>query len=189
MKLGSTYSKIYALQLFVVSKALLLSSISRGPILPQRHPSETENDFCVPAYVDRRRIISSTLSTIGALAVPDLSFGSDTVNVCPPQKKVLEAQSQLDLAVQASSVQAWKDAIEISESKLLDETKLLSYFDDCASITKETPERKQLRIDALEAVARLRAELSRGNLTTDDAMAVMKFGTDARTAIDAYFGI
>uniref|UniRef100_A0A7S4K4U9 Uncharacterized protein n=1 Tax=Odontella aurita TaxID=265563 RepID=A0A7S4K4U9_9STRA len=149
---------------------------------------------------DRRRWMVSVAATAFASAplLSPLSVGRSAAAEeggaapsCRPPHELLDARAQLDLAVQASSVQAWSDAADVAGDPLLDGSSLTSFFDSCrgGDDAGDSLERKRLRMDALKAVRRLREELSRTGLTTEEAMAVMKYGTGARVAIDSYFGI
>ena len=112
---------------------------------------------------------------------------TESGNICTPSLKLLDARTQLDLAVQASSVQAWADAAELVQDSSLDEQSLRLLFDTCENETNN--QRQQLQASVLEAIRNMRELLSSKLLSTEDAMAVMKYGTNARVALDDYFGI
>lgn len=135
-------------------------------------------------------MVSLVIPISSAFLVPSSSSATDVSSkACIMSKNLLEARSQIDLAVQASSVQAWSDASDAVSDKVLDVSSLTSYFDLCNLTSQNGSEKKQLREDALTAVANLREELSKSDLSTENAMAVMKYGTSARIAIDSYFGL
>jgi hypothetical protein len=112
---------------------------------------------------------------------------------CNPPSSVLDARSQLDLAVQASSVQAWSDAAEIVQDESLDERNLVDAFQNGGYCNKEGGEmlQAQLETSILDAISSMKQLLASSNkkMSTEDAMAVMKYGTSARVAIDSYFGL
>ena len=99
-------------------------------------------------------------------------------------KQLLDTREQLDLAVQASSVQAWSDAVEAAESPALDPAALSAALD--ASCTASKASRKEV----LNGVDKLRAQLrslssTQGSASNVDVMDAMYQGTAARSAIDA----
>jgi len=119
----------------------------------------------------------------------------------PPLKKTLsssscsaleDARSQLDLAVQASSVQAFQDAAELSNDVLLDQDTLEQAFESCGSgsgIQSGVDESSSSldRTTSLQAIIEFRQQLNKpSKLSTEEAMASMKYGTSARAAMDGF---
>jgi len=93
-----------------------------------------------------------------------------------------DARAQLDLAVQASSVQAFQDAKELVNDSSLSESNLNKAFDLCPN--PNTP--LSIRETTTDAVQNFRRKLNQSTpLQTEDTMAAMQFGTNARTAVDA----
>ena len=99
-------------------------------------------------------------------------------------KQLLDSREQLDLAVQASSVQAWADAAEVAESPALDPAALSAALE--ASCTASKASRKEV----LSGVEKLRVQLTKlsstpGGASNVDVMDAMYQGTAARSAMDA----
>mmetsp|Transcript_45006 Transcript_45006/g.66250 ORF Transcript_45006/g.66250 Transcript_45006/m.66250 type:complete len:261 (+) Transcript_45006:99-881(+) len=159
---------------------------------PQVSLSTTSN-----GHLSRRRVVASLFAVASSSidhfpSSQSSPFGlhpacaASTVKACP-QSQLLDARSQLDLAVQASSVQAWTDAALIANDSALDETNLLAAFEACTQKQeKSTPAIVTSPKVVLDAVRDLRAQLGKNKLTTEDAMAVMKYGTIGRVTLDAY---
>ena len=70
---------------------------------------------------------------------------------CAPTR-LLESRAQLDLAVQASSVQAWTEAVEVAEDPLLDTTRLRAQLDACSDVQAD-------KNDIIQRVEAMRAQL------------------------------
>jgi len=136
-----------------------------------------------------------------------LSFSSFFVSLHPllanaktPNKKSLssstssptleDALDQIDLAVQASSVQAWDDASDLVFDEILNESNLSQLFAKVAADTTTTSQEDTTEKKILEYIQSMREILSPGNrngkLSTEDAMAIMRYGTNARTALKEY---
>lgn len=94
--------------------------------------------------------------------------------------KLYDTRYLMDMAVQASSVQAWPTAVEILNDPLFDPSSLDTLFGNCNN--KAVPE-------VLRSIESMRNALNRGDLTANDAVQVMRYGTSARANIDAIFGI
>ncbi len=129
---------------------------------------------------------------------------------CVPER-LRAARSQLDLSVQASSVQAWAEAAEMAEDEALEPRALQAALDACAN------ERTACASGAVASVEELRGALRRlaargaaggsgavvggavvggavvggaagssGAPSADEAMRAMRYGTSARSALDEY---
>jgi hypothetical protein len=103
-------------------------------------------------------------------------------------KRLAATVELLDLAVQASSVQAWSEAAAMAADPLLDAPALRAALDACAAAA--APPRPDERRAVLAGVAELRALLAelgeRGGASNAEAMRAMSYGTDARSALDRY---
>ena len=102
-------------------------------------------------------------------------------------KRLAATVELLDLAVQASSVQAWSEAAAMAADPLLDAPVLQAAIDACATAA---PPRLEERRAVLAGVAELRALLGqlgeRGGASNAEAMRAMSYGTDARSALERY---
>lgn len=159
-----------------------------------------------PSTHSRRNFLSTIvcgsaapfLLTAPAVAADDAQ-SNDSI-LCQPPKKLLgtlsETRSQIDLAVQACSVQAFSSAAEIVNDKLLDSSSLNVLFDSCnnPSFTQQQQESGGVVISdiLLQSIERMRTKLnstSGSSLTTEDAMDVMRYGTTARSSMDSIFAL
>lgn len=160
------------------------------------------------ATADRRQLLESMLRavvTTSTVAVVDItvasspgrawasSDGGDTLACRPGNKKLIQKISDVreltEMAVQASSVQAWSSAAESINDTMLDESKLSSLlFESCASANKK---QETAIAEILEGVRTIRSKLANGvdKLATEDAMAVMNLGTTTRSTIDLLFDL
>ncbi len=103
---------------------------------------------------------------------------------CPSAQRLLSSREQLDLAVQASSVQAWPEALEVADDALLDATGLAKALDACDAARAEERRAVLSGVDELRALLRTLGE--RGRASNDEAMRAMRYGTAARSALDGY---
>lgn len=94
--------------------------------------------------------------------------------------KLYDTRYLMDMAVQASSVQAWPLAVEIVNDPLLTPESLDVLFGNC---------KNNLVPDVLRSIESMKNTLNGGSLTTNDAVEVMRYGTSVRANIDAIFGI
>ena len=98
-----------------------------------------------------------------------------------------DAREQLELAVQASSVQAWGEAAQVASDKLLDPTRLVDAIGACASgVSSSEPELSSAQKVLTQRVSGLRALLddlsTKGAASPEEAMRAMNDGTTARIA-------
>lgn len=124
------------------------------------------------------RRLAAALLALGAAQPPSHAKSSCST------KQLLDSREQLDLAVQASSVQAWTEAAEAVNSPALDPTALSAALD--ASCTASKLSRKEV----LSGVERLRTQVgslssAQGSVSNADVMDAMYQGTAARSAIDS----
>ena len=119
-----------------------------------------------------------------------------------PQQTLEDARTQLDLAVQASSVQAWSDAADIIRDEILDDNTLEKAFQEaviaCNSSSTSSslgPSLKEYQSTCIVGIKKIRNILlsssssqqsKTSSLATEDAMAVMRYGTSARVALDLF---
>eukprot|EP00536_Pseudo-nitzschia_multiseries_P009537 jgi/Psemu1/288530/fgenesh1_pg.269_\ len=196
---------------FVLSKIIVLFSVS---YITEAYVVVDDNGSLKPSsreHVPRRAFISAGVCSaallarsIQATAASDSSAQSDGNDVdklmCRPSKSQLEklsdTRAQIDMAVQASSVQAFQSAAELASDPLLDESlfKELLRSVSCEnnpSLSKQLEE-NGVFLDILKSVANMQKTLngsSTSKLTTEDAMAVMRYGTNARSTIDTIFSL
>mmetsp|Transcript_6515 Transcript_6515/g.14287 ORF Transcript_6515/g.14287 Transcript_6515/m.14287 type:complete len:204 (-) Transcript_6515:172-783(-) len=149
--------------------------------------------------VPRRALLATAFTACTAiLSAPTIVSAADEQTsddaLCPqPPKKQLkklsDTRSQIDMAVQASSVQAWSSAAEIVNDPLLDASSLSMLLDSCSSVGGTgSNSREQRAADILQAIASMRDSLNgQEKVTTEDAMAIMKYGTSARSNLDTLF--
>ena len=104
-----------------------------------------------------------------------IAFGSSTAwsYPAPSRLKLQEARDQLDLVVQACSVQAWTDAYDLVSDSTLD------------NLASMMPKNEAEPI--LGGIQTLRQRLSGVTfLPTQDAIAIMSVGTQTRSALEKY---
>mmetsp|Transcript_27604 Transcript_27604/g.60790 ORF Transcript_27604/g.60790 Transcript_27604/m.60790 type:complete len:217 (+) Transcript_27604:25-675(+) len=146
---------------------------------------------------------SLVLSTQAARANddgPEIDGSSGGTHLCHPTEqqleKLSEARAQIDMAVQASSVQAFQSATELVNDPLLDTSSLNILLGNITCESNPSLFRKfgenGVISDILQSIANMQKQLSSSNnssskLTTEDAMAVMGYGTNARSALDSIF--
>ena len=117
------------------------------------------------------------LATDGSGGVPPASAAETR---CAP-KRLLASRAQLDLAVQAASVQAWEDAAEVARE--LQPESLAAALEACAA--PPAAQRDVVRrVEALSATLTTLGE--RGTAASDEAMRAMNDGTTARAALDDF---
>lgn len=95
-----------------------------------------------------------------------------TLAAKPPSPKLAEARDQLDLVVQACSVQAWGDAYDLVSDPILDEVQyVLPAQETSAMVTN--------------GIQTLRQKLKgASSLPTQEAIVVMGIGTQTRSAME-----
>ena len=149
------------------------------------------------------RRAAATLLALGSLAVS--GPGGAAAARCAP-RRLLASREQLDLAVQASSVQAWGVASDVARDPLLDPSSLAAALDDANACPRgaadggggggetsddDATRRKDQQL--LAGVADLRLQLRAlsegderggGGATAEQVMRAMQTGTSARNAID-----
>jgi hypothetical protein len=101
--------------------------------------------------------------------------------------RLVAAREQLDLAVQASSVQAWTEASQLANDPLLSDNALLPMLDTCT----DAPATKQ---EVLSQVAGMRDRFAvlntpGGPVSNDDAMRAMSDGTMARASLETFMKV
>ena len=102
-----------------------------------------------------------------------------------PSDRLMDVRDQIDLATQASSVQAWAEAAEAAASPLLDKPTLREAVKACGGGrgAADLEATVSARVDAL------RGELGglgeKGSASPSEAMQAMSDGTTARTAVEA----
>ena len=146
---------------------------------------------------------SLVLSTQAARAGddgPEIDGNSGGTHLCHPteqqREKLSEARAQIDMAVQASSVQAFQSATELVNDPLLDASSLNILLGNIScennpSLSRLLGENGVIS-DLLQSIANMQKQLNSSNnssskLTTEDAMAVMRYGTNARSTLDSIF--
>ena len=148
----------------------------------------------------RRKFLCSVLITCVGTSIFAHTASSREVedevlasNLCRPKSKKQKSQientrSQIDMAVQASSVQAWSSAAEIVNDPLLDASSLATLFEACQPTAQSSGGGLQQR-EIYQAIESMREKLRGGGkvLTTGDAMDVMRYGTTARFTFDSFF--
>lgn len=156
------------------------------------------DDCCNPRRFFFVSVACIACSSLSILFAPKIAMGtdedgvpSDNNKLCKPPKNILtklsDTRTQIDMAVQASSVQAWSSAAEMVNDPLLDTTSLSGLFDSCGTPSAVT---QQIAADVFEAIDVMRNKLNGPDkLSTEEAMAVMKYGTSARSGIDKIFGL
>ena len=126
------------------------------------------------ALLNRRReflAIGGSVASWGSIAFVSPPAWSQPV---ASLSQVQEARDQLDLVVQACSVQAWTDAYDlVSDSSL----------DNIGSMIPKDEEAELVSV----GIQTLRERLNRvTSLPTQDAVAVMSVGTQTRLALEKY---
>ena len=96
---------------------------------------------------------------------------------------LLDARTQLDLAVQASSVQAWPEAAEVADDPLLKTERLRAALDACSD-SSAYKEEVTGRVEELTALLHTLGAKTSG-AANEEAMRAMRLGTSARSAFDA----
>jgi hypothetical protein len=106
--------------------------------------------------------------------------------LCKPTEKLSDARAQIDMAVQASSVQAFSSAAELANDPLLDASSLEALVgESCRSAGGD-----DVVSEILRSVDSLRSTLNRPTaLTTEDVKDVMRYGTTARSGIDSLLAL
>jgi len=129
----------------------------------------------------RRVLLQSFLVIMTTTTVPSPAFSK----VIQPCTSLEDIREQLDLAVQASSVQALKDAKESINDSRLDEANLKKAFDLCPGPNGGNNPTSSLESTTI-AINKFRKMLNQSTtLQTEDIMAAMQFGTNARSIVDA----
>jgi len=159
-------------------------SLFQDQVSPNNKDQKQEQDrtqCLVRTTTDRRTLIKSLLAvTVASVPTPASSRTGRR-----PCRSLEDARTQLDLAVQASSVQALQDAKELINDSSLDESSLIRAFELCPNpnAPKMTPNNRET---ATVSVQKFRTLLNQSTaLQTEDTMAAMRFGTSARVAVDA----
>ena len=95
-----------------------------------------------------------------------------------------DALTQLDMAVQASSVQAFEEALNIVNDSILDEASLQKAFEECPSSAAQP----SIIEETIKGIQEFRIQLGQVSSSSNskDAMAAMKNGTSARVAMDTH---
>ena len=125
------------------------------------------------------------------LAPPPASATMATRPGCSP-RRLMDIRAQLDLAVQASSVQAWAEAVDVVSDPLLEREGLLVALNACSSdrpaggTGAENKDEIVGRIDDMSALLRRLSALQGSTPRDEDAMRAMSYGTAARSAFDAF---
>lgn len=125
------------------------------------------------------RRLAATLLALGAAQAPSHATAASRCST----KQLLDSREQLDLAVQASSVQAWTEAAELAESPTLDPAVLNAALD--ASCTASVSSRKEVLSGVEKLRTQLRSLSSAQGASNTQIMDAMYQGTAARSAIDA----
>ena len=132
------------------------------------------------ARVYSRRIASSILA-LGALT----ASGSGEAFECAP-RRLLESRAQIDLAVQASSVQAWSAASEAASDSALDPASLSAAFKACSA---NSPGDVKEVVAGVETLRKQLRVLGDGGGSIEEAMSAMRTGTSTRNAMDRYLSV
>mmetsp|Transcript_18398 Transcript_18398/g.42237 ORF Transcript_18398/g.42237 Transcript_18398/m.42237 type:complete len:204 (-) Transcript_18398:71-682(-) len=198
-------------QLFVLSQITVLFFLS---FKLEAHVVVDDSRSIKPGnsnYVSRRAFISAGVCSASLLALstqtaadsnspPQSNASGDDKPICLPPKvqleKLSDTRAQIDMAVQASSVQAFQSAAELTSDPLLDESSLSELLGSVAceknpSLSKRLGENGAFS-EILESIANMKKTLNGGSnskLTTEDAMAVMRYGTNARSNLDTIFSL
>jgi len=107
--------------------------------------------------------------------------------LCKPTEKLSDARAQIDMAVQASSVQAFSSAAELANDPLLDASSLEALVGESC---RSGGSGGDLVSEILRSVESLRSTLNRPTaLTTEDVKDVMRYGTTARSGIDSLLAL
>jgi len=168
---------------------------------PDRHA----NMHRIMVTTDRRELLESILLTVSTAstavaveaAAPKCAWASgdsgDMVEAlaCRPNTKLMSkvstAREKIEMAVQASSVQAWPSAAESINDPILDESKLSALLLESCVASPSYQNHLVIR-EILEGVQTMRSKLNGvEKLATEDAMAVMSLGTATRSSIDWLF--
>ena len=128
-----------------------------------------------------RRLASSILA-LGALTA---SQGSGKAIECAP-RRLLESRAQIDLAVQASSVQAWSAASEAASDPALDPASLSAAFKACSA---NSPGDVKEVVAGVETLRKQLRVLGDGGGSIEEAMSAMRTGTSTRNAVDRYLSV
>ena len=174
-------------------------------LVVDHRPATAAAPTCSNTHSQRRRNFLSSVAvllastappTVAADASPSNSDSdSESSSLCrPPTKKLLktlsDTRSQIDMAVQASSVQAFDSAAEFVNDKLLDSSSLGVLFADSCNNNNQQPSGGDVVPVILQSIERMRSKLNSGSsLTTEDAMDVMRYGTTARSSMDSIFAL
>jgi len=151
------------------------------PSLQQTTATPTTTTTTTGVMNSRRVLLQSFLVITTTTTVPSPAF-SKVIKPCTPLEDIRE---QLDLAVQASSVQALKDAKESINDSRLDEANLKKAFDLCPGPNGGNKPTSSLESTTI-TINKFRKMLNQSTtLQTEDIMAAMQFGTNARSIVDA----
>ena len=107
---------------------------------------------------------------------------------CSPGR-LLDSRAQLDLAVQASSVQAWTEALDVVADPLLDKQALRAALDACRGGGAQPTLRESELVGRVDEMAGLLRDLAaRGDAgaSNEEAIRAMRLGTTARSAFDSF---
>jgi len=151
------------------------------PSLQQTTATPTTTTTTTGVMNSRRVLLQSFLVITTTTTVPSPAFSK----VIQPCTSLEDIREQLDLAVQASSVQALKDAKESINDSRLDEANLKKAFDLCPGPNGGNNPTSSLESTTI-AINKFRKMLNQSStLQTEDIMAAMQFGTNARSIVDA----
>jgi hypothetical protein len=189
----------------------------------QRHPRLQRRSFLVTLVTACGGCSSSSFlnwkyTSVAAAEVPQTNVGSNsnssgstttspTFCATTPTEKVLsqklsDTRAQIDMAVQASSVQAFSAATEIANDALLDSSALKTLILELSCKNKSNSQQDLFGdsgdndssgvsiSEILQSVENMRSTLNSPNtLTTEDVKDVMRYGTTARSGIDSIFAM
>lgn len=128
-----------------------------------------------------RRAFLSVLAS-GAAVIPTFVIAAETYcDRSSSKERLSDTRDQIDMAVQASSVQAFSSALELVNDPLLDPISLRSVLCSTRDATFVT--------ESIESMRTILGKTNGGALATEDAMAVMKYGTTARSTIDSMLAL
>ena len=140
----------------------------KGSLVSTSHIATSSSDLNAEVTIleDRRHVLHKcTGGILSLLFIGEVSFPSPARSKINPALQ--DARDQLDLVVQACSVQAWTDAYDLVTDSSL----------DGLDLTKEISTGIQTLRERLKGVT---------ELPTKDAVDVMSVGTQTRSALDKY---
>ena len=162
------YLLVVALFWLHINTVTLAFLTPKGNLVYTTHIAASSSDLSaeVAILADRRQVLhKSTHGILSLILIWEVSLPFPAWSKSTPALQ--DARDQLDLVVQACSVQAWTDAYNLVTDSSLDDL----------DVAEEISKGIQTLRERLKGVM---------ELPTQDAIAVMSVGTQTRSALDMY---